>query len=209
MIANVLSIVSNLALQIIGRIGYLGVFLLMALESVNIPIPSEVIMPFAGFLVSQNHLNLFLLILIGSIGNLFGSLISYGLAVIVGDPLLRFLKRIPFFEEDYLKAERFFKKHGSASVFFGRMIPIIRTFISFPAGFFRLPIWKFSVLTFVGSFIWSSLMALIGFYLGEKWSVLQVYFHRFDYIFAVIFILLIGWYIIRKIQNFQKSKNNF
>lgn len=201
MIAKIFSVISLFILGIVDKIGYLGVFLLMAIESLNIPIPSEIIMPFGGFLVSRNHFNLFLLVLVGALGNLFGSLASYGIAAMIGQPLVERLKKIPFFEDDYSRAEKFFKKHGYWSVFLGRMIPIIRTFISFPAGIFKIPLWKFSFLTFSGSFLWSGLMAAIGFYLGENWRLLEGYFRKFDYLIAVVIVGAIGYYIYRKFKS--------
>ena len=127
MLAKIFATISLFILGFIGKIGYLGVFFLMALESANIPIPSEMIMPFSGFLVSRGYFNLLILIIVGALGNLFGSLISYTIALAVGKPLIGYLKKIPFFSDDYEKAEKFFSKHGSASVFWGRMLPVIRT----------------------------------------------------------------------------------
>ncbi len=201
MIAKIFSAISLFILGFIEKVGYFGVFLLMALESANIPIPSEVIMPFSGFLVSQGHFNIWILILVGALGNLFGSLISYFIALLIGKPLINYLERVPFFADDYRKAERFFSRHGSASVFWGRMLPIIRTFISFPAGIFKIPIGKFSFLTFSGSLIWSGFVALIGFYLGENWSALEAYFRKFDYLIAVVIVFVIGFYIYHKIKS--------
>jgi membrane protein DedA with SNARE-associated domain len=201
MIAKIFATIALFVLGLIEKIGYLGVFFLMALESANIPIPSEIIMPFSGFLVGQGHFNLFVLIIVGALGNLFGSLISYAIALVVGKPLIGYLKRVPFFSDDYEKAEKFFSRHGSASVFWGRMLPIIRTFISFPAGIFKIPVWKFSFLTFSGSFLWSGFMALVGFYLGENWAVLEGYFRTFDYLIAIIIVIALGLYIYHKIKS--------
>lgn len=201
MIAKIFATIALFILGLIEKIGYLGVFFLMALESANIPIPSEIIMPFSGFLVGQGHFNLFILIVVGALGNLFGSLISYAIALVVGKPLIGYLKRVPFFSDDYEKAEKFFSRHGSASVFWGRMLPIIRTFISFPAGIFKIPVWKFSFLTFSGSFLWSGFMALVGFYLGENWAVLEGYFRTFDYLIAIIIVIALGLYIYHKIKS--------
>lgn len=201
MFAKIFVTISLFILGFIEKIGYWGVFFLMALESANIPIPSEMIMPFSGFLVSQGHFNLFILVIIGALGNLFGSLISYVIALAVGKPLIGYLKRIPFFTDDYEKAERFFSKHGNASVFWGRMLPVIRTFISFPAGLFRMPIGKFSLLTFSGSFLWSGFMACVGLYLGENWAVLGEYFRKFDYLIAIIIVVALGYYIYNKIKS--------
>ncbi|MDP2855687.1 MAG: DedA family protein [bacterium] len=201
MLAKIFATISLFILGFIEKIGYWGVFFLMALESANIPIPSEVIMPFSGFLMSQGHFNFLILIIIGALGNLFGSLVSYAIALVIGKPLIGYLKKIPFFADDYEKAEKFFSKHGNASIFWGRMLPIIRTFISFPAGIFKIPVWKFSFLTFSGSLIWSAVLTLIGFYLGENWASLEGYFRKFDYLIAIIIVVALGYYIYNKIKS--------
>jgi len=200
MISKIISVLSLFVLGVINKIGYVGVFLLMTLESANIPIPSEVTMPFAGFLVSSGRFNLWILILIGALGNLFGSWFSYYIAYLVGQPLARFFKNSNFFRDDYEKAERFFQKYGFASVFWSRLLPIIRTFISFPAGVFRMSFWKFSYLTFIGSLIWTGILTWLGFYLGSNWNVLGGYFHKFDYVIVIIGIILVGYYIYSKIR---------
>lgn len=206
MISKIISVLSLFVLGVINKIGYIGVFLLMALESANIPIPSEVTMPFAGFLISSGRFNLWLLILVGALGNLFGSWISYYIAYLIGQPLARFFKKSKFFGDDYEKAERFFQKHGLASVFWSRLLPIVRTFISFPAGIFRVSFWKFSYLTFIGSLIWSGALTWIGFYLGDNWNVLGVYFHKFDYVIVIVGVLLVAYYIYLKVKHFKKTK---
>jgi len=206
MFSQILSAISLFILGIISKIGYFGVFFLMALESANIPIPSEIIMPFSGFLVASGRFSFWLLILIGSLGNLFGSWLSYFLAFFAGQPLKQWIKKIPFFEDDYYKAERFFQKHGSASVFWGRLLPIIRTFISFPAGIFRIPFGRFSLLTFSGSFIWSAFLAFIGLELGENWQFIQQYFRKFDYVILIVLVGLVFYYIYSKVA-YKKQKN--
>jgi membrane protein DedA with SNARE-associated domain len=200
MISKIISILSLWVLGVISKIGYLGVFGLMFLESANIPIPSEVTMPFAGFLVSSGRFNLWLLILVGALGNLFGSWLSYCIAYLIGEPLSRFFKKSRFFSDDYEKAERFFQKYGLVSVFWSRLLPVVRTFISFPAGIFKVSFWKFSYLTFIGSLIWSGILTWVGFYLGDNWSVLGGYFHKFDYVIVILGIILVGYYIYSKIR---------
>ena len=207
MISKLISVLSLFVLGIINKIGYVGVFLLMALESANVPIPSEVTMPFAGFLVSTGKFNLWILILVGTLGNLFGSWLSYYIAYLIGQPLARYLKKSKFFGSDYEKAEGFFQKYGLASVFWSRMLPVARTFISFPAGVFKVSFWKFSYLTFVGSLIWCGVLVWVGSYLGNNWGVLGGYFHKFDYIIVVVGILLVGYYIYHKIKDFKSEKN--
>lgn len=207
MIESIFSAVANFVLNLISQMGYWGVFGLMALESCNIPIPSEVIMPFSGFLAYQGRFNLHWLALIGALGNLFGSLISYGIAFKLGNKIKQFFLKSKIFASDYLKAESFFQKYGVRSALIARVLPIIRTFISFPAGVFKVSLGRFSVYTFFGSLIWSYLLAYLGFYLGERWNVVENYFHRFDYLIVIVIVALVCYYIYRKVKEL-KSRND-
>lgn len=208
MFGEILSAVAIFVLKIIKKGGYVGVFILMALESCNIPIPSEVIMPFSGFLATQKIFNLSILAFIGGLGNLFGSLISYAIAFKLKDNLKKFFVKSRFFYHDYLSAERFFLKHGTKSIFWGRLLPIIRTFISFPAGIFKVQIKKFIIYTFIGAFFWSYFLAYLGYYLGERWDVLGQYFHKFDYLIVLLFVFSGIYYIIKKIKEIKKYKES-
>lgn len=182
MIETILEILSVFVLTTIENWGYWGVFGLMALESANIPIPSEIIMPFSGFLVSTGVFSFWPVVFVGAIGNLTGSLASYYLA----DKFERWIVENKHFDT----AERWFSKYGVAVSFWSRLLPIVRTFISFPAGFFKVPVMKFSVLTFVGSFIWSAILTYPGVYLGENWHALEPIFRQFDILIAAV--LLVG-----------------
>ncbi len=201
MITSIFAIISKFILDIISKIEYGGIFLLMAIDSVNIPIPSEITMPFSGFLAGQGTFNFWMVVLAGTIGSVIGSLISYSIAYFVGKPLINFLKKIPIVNRDYFKVEKFFNNHGQKTIFWGRLIPVVRTFISFPAGIFKVNIWKFTFLTIIGSFIWSLALSFLGYILGENWMVLQKYFHRFDYLILAIILVFIVWYIWRKLSN--------
>ncbi len=201
MITSILAIISKFILDLISKIEYGGIFLLMAIDSVNIPIPSEITMPFSGFLAGQGTFNFWIVVFAGTIGSVIGSLVSYGIAYFVGKPLINFLKKIPIVNRDYFKVERFFNNHGQKTIFWGRLIPVVRTFISFPAGIFKVNIWKFTLLTIIGSFIWSLALSFLGYILGENWMVLQKYFHRFDYLILAIILVFIVWYIWRKLSN--------
>ncbi len=201
MITSILAIISKFILGLISKIEYGGIFLLMAIDSVNIPIPSEITMPFSGFLAGQGTFSFWMVVLAGTIGSVIGSLISYSIAYFVGKPLINFLKKIPIVNRDYFKVERFFNNHGQKTIFWGRLIPVVRTFISFPAGIFKVNIWKFTFLTIIGSFIWSLALSFLGYILGENWMVLQKYFHRFDYLILAIILAFIVWYIWRKLSN--------
>ncbi len=207
MIETIFSAIANFILDLISQTGYLGVFILMALESCNIPIPSEVIMPFSGFLANQGEFNLLILAIVGALGNLVGSLISYGIAFKIGRGVKKFFLKSKIFADDYINAEKFFNKYGIKSALIARLLPVIRTFISFPAGVFKVSLGKFSFLTFFGSLIWSYVLAYIGFYFGEHWNILEGYFRKFDYLILIVIIILLCYYIYRKIKK-VKSRNN-
>ena len=174
MLVNLLETISGFALETIDSLGMVGIFILMILTSANIPIPSEIIMPFSGFLAATGAFNYWTVVFVGTAGELLGSLISYHVGARL-DGKLRHRK-------EFQSAERWYKKFGAWSVFLGKLTPVIRTFISFPAGLFKLNIWKFSALTVLGSFIWCAILAKIGFVLGENWEIIQPYFREFDYI---------------------------
>lgn len=181
---------------VIDRIGYAGVFALMAIESANIPLPSEITMPFAGFLASQGRFDVIALGFVGALGNLAGSLVIYWLLAWKGMAFVeRYGKYFFMRKEDVALADQWFLRHGGKIIFWGRLLPVVRTFISTPAGLFKMPLWRFSYLTFVGSFIWSLFLAWIGFSLGERWETLHVYFSRFSNAILVILILGILWWI--------------
>lgn len=187
MLEIVLETITTFTLHTIESLGYIGVFTLMALESANVPIPSEIIMPFSGFLASQGSFNFWLVVFIGALGNLAGSLVSYFSA----DKLGKYIRG----NRDFVLAESWFEKYGEISMFFSRMLPVVRTFISFPAGMFKVNIWKFSFYTFTGSFLWSLFLTYIGFELGENWHSLEPYFRKFDYLIVGFVIVGFIWWI--------------
>ena len=185
MIADILEVISLFVLNAIETWGYWGVFFLMALESANIPIPSEIIMPFSGFLVSTGVFDFWTVVFLGALGNLMGSLASY----YVAGHFKGWVENNRHFDE----AKRWIAKYGVATAFWSRMMPIVRTFISFPAGLFKVPIWKFSFFTFIGSFIWSAILTYPGVYWGENWTIIEPIFRKFDLVIAVLLVLGITW----------------
>ncbi len=177
----------------------------MTLESALIPIPSEVTMPFSGFLVSKSQLSFPLVILAGAFGNLAGSLIAYGLGYYLEDAvILGLIKKYGKFflvsEHEYIKSIHWFNKYGSGIAFFSRMLPAVRTFISLPAGMAKMNLLKFSVFTFAGSLIWSVFLTYIGIYLGNRWNSLEVYFRRFQILIAVFIVFTILFYVNHKLK---------
>jgi len=206
MIFTILETVSNFILLIVRDTGYLGVFLLMFLESMNLPISSEIIMPFSGFLAVSGIFNFWLVVFLGALGNLFGSLFSYWLGFLSRKGLLKNAN-----SKNIERAKKWLFFFGDWTAFISRVLPIVRTFISFPLGVLGVKsIWKFSVLTFSGSFIWSFFLAWLGFILGENWQSLEVYFRKFDYLILAAILAIITWWVwshFRNNKNEQKTCN--
>ncbi|MFC1625649.1 DedA family protein [Patescibacteria group bacterium] len=197
--------VSNLT-EFITNFGNLAVFLLMTAESALIPIPSEITMPFAGFLAGRGILNIWIVIFLGAVGNLVGSLLAYYLGYKMREEWIRSAikkwgKFLLIHERDFDLALKWFKKYGQGVTFASRLLPIVRTFISLPAGIAKMKIVKFSVLTFIGSFIWSAFLAYIGLKLGQNWLALEPYFRKFQFLIIGVFISLAVWYVWRHIKH--------
>lgn len=201
MTTEILSWMANIITSFISWGGNTSVFLLMTLESCGIPIPSEVTMPFAGFLASQGTLNLWTVAIVGALANLAGSLLAYWIGWKGGRPLVeKYGKYILLSHHDLEKSDRFFQKYGKATVFFTRLLPIIRTYISFPAGIAKMNLTEFSIYTLLGSFPWSLGLAYLGFRLGENWEELRGFFHKFDYLILGLIILGIIYFIRKHLK---------
>ena len=194
--------ISSFIINIISTSGYFGITFLMALESACLPVPSEVIMPFAGFLVFEGRFALWQVVLWGTVGNLIGSLAAYLVGFYGGRPLIeKYGKYVLISHHDLKVAQNWFLKYGSVSIFFSRLLPVVRTFISLPAGIARMPILKFSFYTFLGSLPWSFVLAYAGVASGENWTVLESYFKKFDWLILTLIVLGIGWIIWKKIKH--------
>ncbi len=198
MIEQIFLYIFNFVSFVIYQSGYFGVFFLMLLESAAVPIPSEIIMPFSGYLAYDGKFIFWLVVLVGTIGNLIGSLILYYLGYLFGRELVfKYGKYLLIHKDDFLTAERWFQKYGTFSVFFSRLIPALRTFFSFIPGIFKMNLLRFSIVTLVGSFLWSFLLAYAGFVLGSNWQSIRVYFEKFDILIAVILLALIFLFLKR------------
>jgi len=204
MIEYILLKISSFIIFIISETQYWGIFILMTLESMGVPVPSEVIMLFSGFLVAQNNLNFWYVVLVGVLGNLFGSVIFYIIGLKLRTFSLRRQKFQHFFEKEINYGDKWVSKYGNWAVFLTRLLPIVRTFISLPAGFFKLNFLIFNIFTFTGSFIWSAFLTYIGVYLGSNWRSISIYFKKFDF---VIFILLIIGLFYIAIEIYKKIKH--
>ena len=202
---SVLEFLSGIIIHLIQTTGYAGVFLLMTVESALIPFPSEVTMPFAGFLASRNELSLPLIILAGAFGNLVGSWIAYALGYFLEETVIislinKYGKFILVTQHEYQKSREWFNKYGGGIAFFSRLLPGVRTFISLPAGLSEMNLWKFSLYTFFGSLLWSAFLAYIGFTLGENWHSLEAYYRKFELAIAAACIIAVLWYINHKLK---------
>lgn len=194
----------------ISTFGYPAIFILMTLESALIPIPSEVTMPFAGFLVGLGKMNFLAVVLLGALGNLVGSLAAYALGNFGQERVVRKLvktygKYLLISLEEVDQAESWFRTHGGKIAFFSRLLPIVRTFISLPAGIAKMNVFRFSIFTFIGSLIWSTFLAYLGFILGQNWKSLEVYFRKFDILIVLGSIALLVFYVYRKIQKIKRA----
>jgi membrane protein DedA with SNARE-associated domain len=197
-LASITDPIVNFAVGVVGDLGLVGVFVLMVLESACIPIPSEATMLFAGFNVAEGEYSLFLAVAVASVANLVGSWIAYG----VGragrvDLIEKHGRKLGISPKHLETADRWFQRHGDATVFFTRLLPIIRTFISLPAGVARMPFWRFSLLTLAGCIPWMLMLTYIGVKVGERWRQWQGYLHYVDYVVAALIVLTAIYLVVR------------
>jgi membrane protein DedA with SNARE-associated domain len=209
MIDQVISALASWIVEVISAAGYFGVVLLMAIESACIPLPSEVIMPFAGYLVSIGKFSLIGAATAGALGCNVGSTVAYYVAAIGGRPVLdRWGKYVLISPAELERTDRFFARYGSATVFFGRLLPVVRTFIAFPAGLARMPMLKFQVYTFLGSWPWCLGLAYIGYLLGARWDsdpTFRRLFHEFDAVVVVAVVAGFIWLVWSRWREIRRS----
>ena len=199
MLHNLIAAIGEFIIHVISGTGYLGVMLLMAIESACIPLPSEVIMPFSGYLVYTGRFHLLWVATWGAIGCNVGSVIAYEIGCYGGRPLInRWGRLILLNQHDLDRAEHFFKKFGDITVLIGRLLPVIRTFIALPAGIAKMPRLRFHIYTFIGSWPWCLVLAYVGMKLGEKWETdprLKMWMHRLDAVIVLGLLLVIAWFV--------------
>ena len=208
MVAKIIGILSSFIVAVISTLGYAGVVLLMAIESACIPLPSEIIMPFAGYLVHTGQFNLWLVGIAGAVGCVLGSLVAYWVGMYGGRPLIeKYGKYVLVSQHDLDLADRWFARYGEIITFFSRLLPVIRTFIAFPAGIARMNLKRFIIYTFLGSLPWCIGLAYVGQVLGEQWDkneTLKSWFHRFDFVIGIILLLGAAWWIWRHVKNSRR-----
>lgn len=196
LIEAVISELSRFVITCISRFGYSGILLTMAIESACIPLPSEIIMPFSGYLVTTGQFTMLGVTLAGAVGNVLGSIAAYYAGILGGRPFVeRYGPYMLVSQRDLDLADRWFQKYGEAAVFFSRMLPVVRTFISLPAGIARMNVPRFVLLTFLGALPWCYLLAYIGVKMGERWEELRQYFHGLDIVIGLIIAAFVAFFI--------------
>ncbi|WP_433551355.1 DedA family protein [Micromonospora zamorensis] len=188
--------------SVIEVMGPVGVALLVALESIVPPIPSEIVLAMAGFLAHEGQFNVVLVVGAATVGSLVGALVLYWLGAALGEERLkRWLDRIPLVDRDDLeKADRWFERHGRWAVLIGRVVPVVRSLVSVPAGANRMPLGEFILLTTIGSGVWNGLIVGAGYALGSRWQNVERYSDWFNYAIVAVFVVMVVTWVIRKIR---------
>jgi membrane protein DedA with SNARE-associated domain len=202
MLSTIVKILGGFIVTFISGSGYTGIAVLMAIESACIPLPSEIIMPFSGYLVSAGHFSLWGVAVAGALGCNLGSIVAYYVGAVGGRPLAeRYGHYVLVTRHDLEMADRFFARYGDWAVFIARLLPVVRTFIALPAGIARMNFARFNIYTFLGSLPWCFALAYAGMKLGERWETLGPYFHRFDTVFLVVLVVGGVWFIRNRLKN--------
>lgn len=205
---TILSHLAQFVVNIISLFGYFGVFLAMAIESACIPLPSEIILPFTGYMVYLGRFSLWQATIAATLGNLFGALIAYYIGLWGGRPFIkRFGRYIFIHERELSNAENLFERRGEVTVFIGRLLPVVRTFISLPAGIARMNAVKMAIYTVAGALPWCLMLIIIGKKLGENWNTLKPLFHRLDLVVGILIIILLGYGIYKHRKSLSLEVN--
>lgn len=206
---HIIAQLTGFIISFISTSGYTGIFILMTLESALIPIPSEITLSFAGFLATTGRFNFWLVVFVGTMANMVGSIIIYylghwGESLLTHEFIRKYGKYLLISEHELVRSEVWFRDHGDKITFFSRILPVIRTVISLPAGIAHMEIRKFIVLTFLGSLIWCWAMTYIGFALGQNWQSVHVYYQRFEYLIVGSLVLGTIYFLWHKVKQVRK-----
>jgi membrane protein DedA with SNARE-associated domain len=206
-LASITDPLVRFATDVVGELGLAGIFVLMLVESACIPVPSEATMLFAGFNVSEGHYSLLMVTLVGSVANLVGSWVAYAVGWFGRvDVLEKHGRKLHIKPSHLATADRWFERHGDATVFFTRMLPIVRTFISLPAGVARMPFWRFTVFTFLGCLPWVFMLAFIGQQVGARWEDWKDSLHYVDYAVAAAIVVGVVVLILRNRRDRKRPR---
>ncbi|MEU1751731.1 DedA family protein [Micromonospora matsumotoense] len=187
---------------VIDSLGVVGVAFLVALESIIPPIPSEIVLAMAGYLAAEGRFHLAVIVLAATVGSLVGALVLYWLGAALGEERLkRWLDHIPLVDrEDLEKADRWFERHGRWAVLIGRLVPVVRSLVSVPAGANRMPMGEFVLLTTLGSGVWNALIVGLGYTLGSRWQDVEKYSDWFNYAIFAVFAVMVGSWVVKKVR---------
>jgi membrane protein DedA with SNARE-associated domain len=206
---TILTLVVDFVIHVISLGGYAGVVALMGIESACIPLPSEIIMTFAGYLVYKGQFNLFWVATVGAVGCNLGSVLAYWIGAKGGRPLVeRYGKWVLMSHHDLDRMTEFFNKYGSITVLLARLLPVVRTFIAFPAGIARMPKLRFHIYTFAGSWPWCYALAFAGMKLGEKWHTdprFYAVYHRFHLVVELALVVAIVWFVWSHVSRIRQA----
>ncbi len=207
LISEALAYIGRLAIEIISSMGYFGVFFLMMLESMIVPIPSELVMPFAGFLAADGRFSFTLVIIASSLGSIAGSLLSYYIGKFGGNKLVLHLGKYLLLDAtDLAKTEKWFSKRGEKTIFIGRLIPVVRHLISIPAGIGKMDLKKFCIYTIAGATIWNTFLAYLGYILGKNWDKVRHYSEPVSIIVATALAAAGCYFVYHHIHNKIKNR---
>src|SRR5664279_818732 len=209
MIEKIIAILAQFIIAVISGSGYAGIALLMGIESACIPLPSEIIMPFSGYLVFMGRFQLFWVATAGAIGCNLGSAVAYWIGAYGGRPLVeRFGRFVLLDKKDLDRTTRFFFKYGSITVFLARLLPVVRTFIALPAGIAKMPQLRFHIYTFLGSWPWCFALAYVGMKLGQGWETdprFKAVFHQFHTVVVLFLVVGIAWFLWSHLKGRERS----
>lgn len=209
--SHLIEALTGIIIHLISSTGYLGIFVLMTLDSALIPIPSEITMPFSGFLVGRGELNFALVVFAGTLASIAGSMIGYYIGFFLEETVLlnlirKYGKILLLTEHDYHTSKKWFDKYGDKIVLIGRLIPGVRTFISLPAGMFEMDIKKFLIYTTIGSAIWTTALTYVGFSAGKNWGFLEPIFKKLEIGIAILAVFAVLFYINHKLKIIKFKK---
>jgi membrane protein DedA with SNARE-associated domain len=197
----------DFAVGVIDRLGYAGVFVLMTLESMVAPVPSEGVMPFAGFLVARGRMDLWLVTAVATLGSIAGSWISYEMGKHLGRPfIVRWGRWVLLSERDLDATDRFFRRWGSGAVFLGRFVPVVRHLVSIPAGVARMRLAPFLAATAAGAFLWNLFLAWVGMRLGEHWETVGARLEPFDYAIVAVGVVALVWFVLAHVRQLRNAR---
>ena len=203
----VVEIIAEWAVQVISAGGYFWVFFLMILESMIFPIPSEAVMPLAGYLIAEGGFTFLGVIFFSTLGSIVGSLISYYIGMYGGRKFVHKFGKYFLLDEEHLNwTESFFKRHGQKTIFISRLLPVVRHLISLPAGMGKMPLKRFIIYTILGAGIWNTFLAWLGYYFSDKWQMIHEYSKPLDYVAIVFLVVCVIWWIAKHIKRKRKIK---